>query len=71
MKTINADFSKIIDIQPFDDGIALRRSTSQKTQYFSWPNTVAKLSITVSGRNYREPFTGFMFQYIVEGLTRR
>jgi hypothetical protein len=71
LKTLNIDFPKIIEIEGFGNGIALRRSTSQKTQYFVWPAPLPTISITTNGKTYSEPFSGLILQSLIEGLIQR
>jgi hypothetical protein len=71
MKTINADFPKLIEIEAFDDGVALRRTTSQKTQYFMWPKKDTMFTFNIEGRTYTEPFTGIVLQYLMQGLMHK
>lgn len=36
LKTVQIDLRKIVQIDPFDDGIGLHKENREKTQYFSW-----------------------------------
>jgi hypothetical protein len=67
MKTVGIDLKKIVGIDPFNDGIAIHRVGYQKTQYFTWRGDIAKAKIGVQGRNYEEPFSGLILQYLIEG----
>jgi hypothetical protein len=67
MKTVRVDLQKIVGIDPFSDGIAIHRAGYQKTQYFTWKGNVAKLNIGVGRRQYQEPFSGLILQYLIEG----
>jgi len=66
-KTLNIKLNKIISIEPYSDGMALRREGKEKTQYFIWPENIAKLDVDIDGRKYKEPFSGLLFKYLVEG----
>jgi hypothetical protein len=68
-RTINIPLGKIISIEPYSDAIALRREGKEKTQYFMGINK-AILNLSVSSREYKEPFSGLMFKYFIEGLTK-
>ena len=39
IKTVQVDLHKIVEIDPFDDGIGLHKENREKTQYFTWTNT--------------------------------
>jgi hypothetical protein len=39
IKTVQVDLRKIMEIDPFDDGIGLHKENREKTQYFTWTNT--------------------------------
>jgi hypothetical protein len=69
-RTININLDKVISVEPYSDGIALRRSGKEKTQYFTNINQ-SKLTITVSSRVYEESFSGLILMYLIEGLTRQ
>ena len=69
-RTINIDLRKIVSIEPYSDGIALRREGKEKTQYFTGIDQ-AKLTITVDDRVYEEPFSGLILMYLIEGLIKR
>jgi hypothetical protein len=69
-RTISIPLSKIISIEPYSDAIALRREGKEKTQYFVGINKTS-LTISVSGRKYQEPFSGLLFKYMIEGLTKQ
>jgi len=56
----------------YSDGIAVRSSGIQKAQYFIGPDPKrATATINVGDREYQEPFTGFMMNYLIEGLVKR
>lgn len=67
-RSSNIPLGKIISIEPYSDAIALRREGKEKTQYFTGINRM--LTITAGDRVYKEPFSGAIFMYIFEGLTR-
>lgn len=69
-KTINIDLKKIITVEPYSDGIALRLENKEKTQYFTWVNK-PELTIGVNNRIYKEPLTGLVLMYLIEGLTKQ
>lgn len=69
-RTINIDLGKIVSVEPYSDGVALRRSGKEKTQYFTGIDQ-AEFTITVGGRVYKEPFSGLILMYLIEGLTKR
>ncbi|MGD0355202.1 MAG: hypothetical protein ABSB31_07160 [Dehalococcoidia bacterium] len=63
---------KIISIEPYSDGIAVRTSGKSKPQYFVGLD-LKRIStiVTYNGRSYQEPFTGLMMKYIIEGIIKR
>jgi len=63
-RTLNIKLDKIISIEPYSDGIALRREGKEKTQYFIWH----KNNINIDGRRYKESFSGLIFKYLIEGI---
>ncbi len=69
-RTINIDLRKIVSVEPYSDGIAIRREGKEKTQYFTDIDQ-AELRITVDDRTYKESFSGLILMYLIEGLTKR
>jgi len=73
MKTVSINLEKIIQIDPFSDGVSLHKEGREKTQYFIWSNInspISSFNFDVSGRSYSEPFTGLIFEFIVQGLRK-
>jgi hypothetical protein len=71
-RTIDINLNKIISIEPYSDGIAVRTSGRQKTQYFvSVDPERVRTTVTIDGREYKEPFTGLMLKYLIEGLVKQ
>jgi len=71
-RTVDINLNKIVSIEPYSDGIAVRTSGRQKTQYFVGidPKQVTA-TITVNDRAYEEPFDGLMLKYLIEGLVKQ
>ena len=71
-RTVDINLNKIISIEPYSDGIAVRTSGRQKTQYFVGidPKQVTA-TVTIGNRVYQESFTGLMLQYLIEGLVKQ
>jgi len=71
-RTVDINLNKILSIEPYSDGVAVRSSGRQKTQYFVGidPKRVS-VTVSVNDRKYEEPFTGLMLQYLIEGLIKR
>jgi len=69
-RTINIDLRKIVSVEPYSDGIAIRREGKEKTQYFTGIDQ-AELTINVGERVYKEPFSGLILMYLIEGLTKK
>lgn len=69
-KTINVNLKKVISINPYDDGISIRRDGFSKTQYFvGLPK--AEITISVKDETYVEQFSGLILMYLIEGLARK
>jgi hypothetical protein len=68
-RSVNINIRKIISIEPYSDGIALRRTSKQKTEYFTNINQ-ADLTITFEDRKYEEPFSGLILMYLIESLVK-
>ncbi len=71
-RTVDINLNKIISIEPYSDGIAVRTSSRQKTQYFVGidPEQITA-TITVNDRRYQEPFDGLMLKYLIAGLVKQ
>ena len=71
-RTVDINLNKIISIEPYSDGIAVRTSGRQKTQYFVGidPRRVTA-TVTIGNRAYQEPFNGLILQYLIEGLVKQ
>jgi hypothetical protein len=69
-RTIEIPLKKIISMEPYSDGIAIRRSGKEKTQYFIGVNC-AGLTITVDDRIYKESLSGLILMHLIEGFAKR
>ena len=71
-RTVDINLNKVVSIEPYSDGIAVRTSGRQKTQYFVRidPEQITA-TITVNDRVYQEPFDGLMLKYLIEGLVKQ
>lgn len=71
-RTVDINLNKVVSIEPYSDGIAVRTSGRQKTQYFVGidPEQITA-TITVNDRMYQEPFDGLMLKYLIEGLVKQ
>ncbi|MGB9898549.1 hypothetical protein [Thermanaerothrix sp.] len=71
-RTVDVSLNKIISIEPYVDGIAVRTSNRQKAQYFvglspgKYP-----IEFTVENRKHTESLTGLMLKYLIEGLAKK
>lgn len=68
-KTINIPLTKIISLEPYSDAISIVREGKEKTQHFKGINQ-GELTISGNGREYHEQFSGLMFMYMIQGLTK-
>lgn len=69
-RAIEVPLKKIISMEPFSDGIAIRRSNKAKTETFAGINQ-AKLTILVDERSYEETLSGLILMYLIEGLIKK
>jgi hypothetical protein len=70
MKTINLDLRKIVQVDPFTDGLALHKEGREKTQYFLWNENIGKMTLSEGGRSYSEPLNGMIVKCVMEGAIR-
>ena len=70
MKTINIDLRKIVQVDPFTDGLALHKEGREKTQYFLWNENIGRMQLTGGDRKYTEPITGLIVKCVMEGAIR-
>lgn len=70
MKTISLNLNKILQIDPFTDGVGLHRDGREKTQYFLWSENVAKIRFKEQEREYTEPFSGLIMKCLIGGLLK-
>jgi len=64
--------TKIVSMEPFKDGVAIRREDRQKTQYFSGINPeIISIEAKIDDRQYEEPFTGEILKYLIEGTIKQ
>ena len=69
-RNVNIDLKKIVDIEYYQDGTALRRSGIERVQYFKGIDSVT-VTFSVEGRTYRERLTGLILKYMIEGLVNQ
>lgn len=70
MKTINIDLRKIVQVDPFTDGLALHKEGREKTQYFLWNENIGRMQLTGGDRKYTEPITGLIVKCVMDGAIR-
>jgi hypothetical protein len=70
MKTINLDLRKIVQVDPFTDGLALHKEGREKTQYFVWNENIGHMQLTEGSRSYSEPINGMIMKCVMEGAIR-
>ena len=68
-RTTSVPLTKIISMEPYNDAISIRREGKEKIQSFAGINQ-ASITFAEDGREYKEPFSGLIFMYIVEGLVK-
>lgn len=69
-RAYEVSLKKILSVEPYSDGIAIRRSGKQRTEYFVGTDKVV-LDIQVGERRYREPLSGIVLKLLIEGLASR
>jgi len=71
-RTTDISIARIITVDPYTDGIAVKTSGRAKVQYFVglYPKDFVA-HITVNGREYNEPFSGLWLACIIEGIAKR
>lgn len=65
IKTINIDLDKLINLTPYSDGIATRRSNKQKTEYFTNTNST-NLNLMIQDKTYDLLADGDVLQAIIK-----
>lgn len=70
-RTVNVGLAQIVSVEPYEkNGIALRRTRKQKTEYFTdFPR--AELEFAVEDRVYKEPLSGVILTHLIEALVRQ
>jgi len=71
-RTSEYSLARIISIEPYKDGIAVRATGHSRVQYFIGihPEQLST-QFSIDGRDYSEPFSGLVLKYIIEGLVKR
>jgi hypothetical protein len=64
IKSINIDLNKLINLTPYSDGIATRRSNKQKTEYFTNTNNT-NLKLKIKNDKYDLTVDGIVLQAII------
>ena len=71
-RSVEIRLDKILSMEPYSDGIAVRSSGSGKTQYFVGINPKqVTMTVTINERQIEEPFTGLVLQHLIEGLVKK
>ncbi len=70
MKTVNLDIRKIMQIDPFRDGIGLHKDGRERTQYFVWNENMGRMQLSVGDRSYAETINGMIVKCLIEGAVR-
>ena len=70
MKTINIDLRKVVQVDPFTDGLALHKEGREKTQYFVWNKSIGSMQLSQGGRSYNEPINGMILKCVMEGAIK-
>ena len=65
--SVATDLPKLVSIDAYSDGVAVRASNREKTQFYLGLDRHA-YTFTVQGRQQTEPFSGLVLKYTIEGL---
>jgi len=69
-RTVNIDLKKILSIEPYSNGIGLRRTGKSRTEYFTGVEQ-HNVSFSIDGRHYKEPLSGSILMCLIEGLMKK
>lgn len=69
-RNANIDLKKIVAVEPYKDGIAVVTERRKRPQYFIGVDQ-DEITVTVEGRSYREPLTGLILMYLIDGLVKK
>jgi hypothetical protein len=67
LRTHEIDLRKLISVDAYSDGVAIRRSGKEKTEFYLGLDH-ATYSFTIQGRRHSEPMSGLILKYAIEGL---
>ena len=67
LRSLEVFLRKLISIDAYSDAVAIRRSSTEKTEFFFGLDRHS-YTFTVQGRSYSEPMSGLIFKYAIEGL---
>jgi len=71
-RSTDLSIAKIMTVDPYTDGIAVKTSGRAKVQYFVGIQPKDFIAhITVNGQDYEEPFSGLWLACIIEGIAKR
>lgn len=71
-RTSDIKLTKIVSVEPYEDGIAVQASGRLKTQCFAGIDpTQMVTTITINERTYPVPFTGLILDCMIEGLIKK
>ena len=68
-RTVSIDIRKIVSVNPYRDAITIRREGRERIQYFTGIN-LNNIEIKVEDRVYKEPLSGLVIMYLIEGLAK-
>lgn len=68
-RTASFPLDKIVSMEPYRDAVSIRREGKEKVQNFVGIDQ-GTVTFSVDGREYKEPFSGVIFMYIIEGLMK-
>jgi hypothetical protein len=69
-RTLNVSLKDIVSVEPYEDGIGLRRAGKERVEYFKGLSQV-EFTIVVQNRRYKELLSGLILVYIIQGLIKK
>ncbi len=70
MESLDIGLKKILQVKPYSDAFAISRESRKRVLYFVGIND-AMLTLSISGRTYKEPMSGLIVMYMIEGLVSK
>ena len=66
-RSVENMLAKLISVDAYDDAVAVRRTGKERTEVYVGLDR-STYEFAIEGRNYKEPFSGLILKYMIEGL---